>query len=369
MLIRIAMAGTLLATVPAVPAAAAEPAPGRLVSRAPLARKLWLPGTGRAYQVKYWTKDVRGRAAVSTGAVFLPKGRAPRGGWPVVSWAHGTVGVGDSCAPTRAGRSARDIKYLRRWIAQGYAIVATDYQGLGTKGVHPYGDGRTEARNVIDMVRAGRRTTAALSRKWVVIGQSQGGHAALFTASTAARYAPELDYRGAVATGAPSNIELIAPYAGPIVPDLGLDGLVTYFAYFLAGLRASHPSLRVDRYLTPAGVKAVDAAERLCYDAMHERVSGLSIGAMLARDLNVPAFSAAIRSAIEVPLDGYGAPFYVAHGVLDTDVPLPLTYKLVADLRARHRPVTFKAYPGADHSANMFASLPDTLPFVRRLLR
>ncbi len=70
--------------------------------------------------------------------VFVPQGTPPEGGWPVLSWAHGTVGLGDACAPSRNPRSQRDANYLGHWLSQGYAVVATDYIGLGTPGVHPY---------------------------------------------------------------------------------------------------------------------------------------------------------------------------------------------------------------------------------------
>lgn len=252
-------------------------------------------------------------------------------------------------------------------MAEGYAIVATDYQGLGTAGVHPYGDGRTEAYNIADMVRAGRHVARDLSKKWVVIGQSQGGHAALFAMSVAPRYASELDFRGGVATGAPSNIEPLAPPAGPYFPKLPLNGLVSYFGYYMAGLRASRPDVNVDKFLTPVGRSVVDDAERMCYDEMHDRVDGVGIGDMLAKPLFEARFYQATRDALQVPLKGYTRPFFLAHGMLDLDVPVPLTMKLAADLKANKVPVTFKTYPGADHSGNMFASLPDTVPFVAKL--
>lgn len=52
---------------------------------------------------------------------------------------------------------------------------------------------RSEAYSVIDMVRAARLLEPDLARKWIVIGQSQGGQAAMFTAWMATSYAPELD--------------------------------------------------------------------------------------------------------------------------------------------------------------------------------
>jgi hypothetical protein len=70
-----------------------------------------------------------------------------------MAWAHGTVGIADVCAPSWAGRSERDITYLNHWLDQGYAVVASDYQGLGTGGGHPYLIARPEASSVLDSVR------------------------------------------------------------------------------------------------------------------------------------------------------------------------------------------------------------------------
>ncbi|WP_433327022.1 lipase family protein [Spirillospora sp. CA-294931] len=354
---------------PAAEAASPAPAPGTVISKAPLPSPLWLPGTGSAQRVTYVSTDSLGKRAVSSGAVFVPKGKPPRGGWPVVSWTHGTVGLGDGCAPSTAGRSQRDITYLTRWMREGYAVVSTDYVGLGTPGVHPYLDGRAAAHSAADMVRAARKIHRSLASKWVVIGQSQGGHAALFTASLTRRYAPELDFRGGVSTGAPSNLEGIVALAGPYIPHLPVDDLTPYTAYILAGLRAARPAFDLDRYLTPLGKTIVKDAETLCYDPMVARYKNVGIGQMLNRSLFDAAFFKELRSVMEVPLSGYDRPFSIAQGVSDTTVPIPLTLKLVAELKVRGAPVTFKAYPGADHSGTMAASLPDTTQFVARLFK
>ncbi|MQY03181.1 lipase family protein [Actinomadura macrotermitis] len=368
---RLLAAGSALlsSTLVLSPAAAqaAAPKPGTVTSVTPLPANLWLPGTGSAQRVTYTTTGPDGKAAPSTGAVFVPKGTPPRGGWPVLSWTHGTVGIGDACAPSTAGRSERDITYLTKWMAQGYAIVASDYAGLGTPGVHPYLDGKTAAYSAVDMVRAARGLNRSLASKWVVIGQSQGGQAALFTANLATRYAPELDFRGAVATGPPSNLEGIVSLAGPYIPKLPLADLTGYTAYILAGLKAARPGLGVDGYLTPLGRQVVKDAETLCYADMVKRTEGIGIGQLLARPLFDAKFFDQLRSVMQVPVKGYDRPFYIAQGMVDTTVPIPLTLKLVADLKANRQPVTFKAYPGAGHSENMAASLPDTTRFVAAL--
>ncbi len=109
----------------------------------------------QAYKLHYRTPDHRGQLAEGTGLLYLPAGAAPAGGWPVVSWAHGTQGIADRCAPSVSGpyQPERDGRFLDQFLAQGYAVVAADYQGLGSPGDHAYLHVRTAARNAIDLVK------------------------------------------------------------------------------------------------------------------------------------------------------------------------------------------------------------------------
>ncbi len=69
-----------------------------------------------------------------------PRGKPPKHGWPVVSWAHGTTGIADACAPSRDPKGPYTFyaaKQFGAWLKAGYAVANTDYEGLGTPGVHP----------------------------------------------------------------------------------------------------------------------------------------------------------------------------------------------------------------------------------------
>ncbi|NKZ75726.1 lipase family protein [Prescottella equi] len=338
--------------------------PGAVTAVEVLPASSWIPGAVTGTKVTYTTTGPLGRSATSTGAVFLPPGEPPPGGWPVVSWAHGTVGIADRCSPTVTGKIGGP--YLAHWLSQGYAVVATDYVGLGTPGLHPYLDGPTEANSVIDMVRAARAVEPALSPRWIVLGQSQGGQAALFTAARATGRAPELDFRGAVATGAPSNLENLTTLVTPGFPRLPLEGSTVFVSYILAGLRAARPDIDVDRFLTPVGRDALAAAETECYETMAPKLAGVSIGSLVARPLDDPALLAAVRDMLEVPTTGYDRPVFLGQGLTDDIVPAPLVLKLAAELAANRQPVTFRTYP-TGHLETMRASLPETTAFVRDL--
>src|SRR4051794_19668897 len=211
---------TLAAAAPAAPAALprpsglafyAPPSPlpagphGTVIRARPLRGPAALDGARRNVLLLYRSTSTRGRAIAVSGTVAVPRGRAPRSGWPVISYGHGTTGIADRCAPTRdrAGTAVHAyVAYaqplLERWLKAGYAVVRTDYQGLGTPGTHEYLNGPAEGRAMLDAVRAAREA-APLARRVVLAGHSQGGHAALWAAAIARRWTPELSVRGTYA--------------------------------------------------------------------------------------------------------------------------------------------------------------------------
>ncbi|WP_236659357.1 lipase family protein [Corynebacterium aurimucosum] len=161
-----------------LPAVSPQGGPGTVLAEVPLDPRAGLGSASKRFRVAYTTTDRHGRPATSTGAVYLPNGQTPEGGWPVLAWAHGAVGMGDECAPSIDARMPRDAEYLNRWLDMGYAIVATDYVGLDSPGLHSYLNGKLAAENVVDSVAAAHKmagTQGQLAKKWAVIGQSQGG--------------------------------------------------------------------------------------------------------------------------------------------------------------------------------------------------
>jgi hypothetical protein len=367
----------LLASAGAADARRALGAPGKVVAAAPLKQRLWIPGTTRAaFRLKYVTTNARGERALSTGTLFLPKGQPPRGGWPVISWAHGTSGLADRCAPSVVGPALpqRDRPYLANWMREGYAIVASDYAGLGTRGLMAYLHGRSEAHNIVDVVKAGRAyarrlpSRSRLARRWVVIGQSQGAGAAIYTARYATRFGGRaLDYRGAVGTGTPAYIENIVSALAPGFPEVS-PGTTAYMAYILAGMRWTHPDLGIDRVLTSAGRRYLRLAETRCVFRFERDLEGVAVDSLFRRPLvTLPGFARTARAYLAMPEKGFDKPFFMGHGLRDADVPYVITKPYVDKLQANREPLTFKAYD-ADHSGTLLESQQDTHPFVRGLL-
>lgn len=348
------------------------PAPGSLIATVPLDPALSVTGAARAYRILYSTLNQRDSPAVSTAAVFVPHGEAPPGGWPTVVWAHGTVGLGDDCTPSAHPRSKRDNEYLTHWLDQGYAVVGSDYAGLGTPGLMSYLNSVATAHSVVDSVLAMHHMDLPLSPKWAIVGQSQGGAAAVDSARWATEFSQGsgLDYRGVVATGTPANVESIVKQAGPdmaLPPNLG-PAANSYAAYILAGLRDARPDLDVNSVLTPAGLDAVAKGETLCKPDLDRALAGMTpTGFFRAPLATLPGMSDALDAYMGTPTSGYDRPIFLGVGLLDRDVPPKLSIDFDQQLVDHGQDVTLKIYPDGDHSGTVLASMRDSTPFVRAL--
>jgi pimeloyl-ACP methyl ester carboxylesterase len=207
-----------------------------------------LPAGATAHTMVYRSiSGINGSPTVVSGAVFTPPGDPPQGGWPVIGYAHGTVGVTSDCAPTEDSRMLGDITSVAIQLKLGYAVAYTDYAGLGkptgsdpgTPTSHAYLEPKSAAFNLIDAVRAARTVVPQLSSRWVALGSSQGGETAWAAAEYFSAYGQGTDLLGSAA----------------LVPTLDMSGLVQ---------RAETSTLTEDQmYLYPnviEGLAAVDKA-------------------------------------------------------------------------------------------------------------
>ncbi len=344
------------------------PPPGGLIRTVPLNPELSVAGAARAYRILYSTTDQHNSPAVSTGVVFVPPGEAPPGGWPVIAWAHGTVGLGDDCTPSAQPRSARDNEYLSHWLNESYVVVGSDYTGLGTPGLMSYLNSVATAHAIIDSVIAAHHMNLPLSPKWALVGQSQGGAAAVASARWATEFSKGsgLDYRGVVATGTPANIDDVIITAGPdMVLPPGLGPIASaYTAYILAGFRELRPD--VNSVLTPAGLTAANQAETLCTAPLSAAVAGLTPPQFFSAPLaSLPGMRGALADFMGTPIAGYDRPIFLGVGLKDRDVPPSSTLKFADQLKANGQDVALYVYPEDDHSSTVLTSMADSTPFLQ----
>ena len=322
----------------------------------------------RSRLILYRSTGPDGNANAVSGSVALPKGKAPKGGWPVITYAHGTTGSADTCAPTRGYDAGTLVSYayplLKRWLKAGYAVVRTDYDGLGTPGVHAYLGGPTEGYSVLDAVRAARKFEPRLSKRFVIAGHSQGGHAALFAASLAKTWTPELRLRGTVAFAPASHLSEQFPLTTQVGnPGGGLGGIVALGlrAIDMAGLGVDVPAL-----LTPEATALYPQTETECLDVLSGAISwgGLPLNQIFRSGADFGPLVAAIdrNDPENVKIR---TPVRVEQGDADATVLKPFTDQLVDEYEAKDYKVTYEVYPGIDHAGVVNAGAPDATKWIR----
>lgn len=306
--------------------------------------------------VLYAQEGVEKDTVATSGFVAIPEGPAPKGGWPVVTWAHGTTGMADQCAPTRAAATIADpatistsTAVLQRWIDSGHVVVATDYEGLGTPGEHPYLIGASQGRAVLDIVLAARQLDADVSERVLTAGHSQGGHAALWASSIAPRYARGLDLVGTVAFAPPSHLALAAE-AGL---SGGADVPAALMAMILRGLEVAYPdNVPVEALLNDAGSKIYPQVSEVCLnDLLGADRFGLSPMTDFVVDDADPGVLKSKLDANDPSLQQIRGPVMVVQGTADRVVPDVLTDTLAKAYEAKGIDLTYAKFAKAEHSS------------------
>jgi acetyl esterase/lipase len=319
---------------------------GSIIRRAPM---LQAPAYISAWRVLYRSRGLRGEPIAVSGIIIAPKGAPPPGGRPIVAWAHPTTGVATRCAPSLAYFVFQQIQGLREMAARGFVVAATDYPGLGAPGVHPYLVGDSEARAVLDSVRAARAMpeTAATS-DFAVWGHSQGGQAALFSGTLARVYAPELHLVG-IAAAAPAT-----DLATLMREDLGSVGGNNLTAMTLWSWQRVFDA-PMSRVVQPQAIPAVDLLASACIESIYD----LIVRRRMERPLEASFLSVKNPADVE-PWRGLaaantpaptpaGVPLFVAQGTADQLVRPAITRAYVARVCRGGGKVRFVALPGIGH--------------------
>ena len=323
-----------------------EGPPGTIIRQEPM---LFAPAYVAAYRVLYRSRGLHGEPIAVSGVVMAPRDAPPAGGRPIVAWAHPTSGVVTRCAPSLAFKMFEMVQGLREMAGRGYVVAATDYPGLGAPGVHPYLVGESEARAVLDIVRAAHSMPAmAASDDFAVWGHSQGGQAALYAGLIARRYAPELHLVG-VAAAAPAT-EL----ATLMTDDLDSAGGRNLTAMTLWSWNQIYDA-PMRWVVEPAAIPAVNRLAKACIESIYD----ILIRRRLERPLETSFLS--VRNPTDVePWRSLAAantpgtppadvPLFVAQGSADTLVRPQVTRDYVARACRSGEKVRLLVLPGVGH--------------------
>lgn len=365
--------------------------PGEIIRSQPLAGA---PAGSQGWLVLYHSTGLDGEDIAVSGMVFAPTGTTGgttpaaagssagstpgstpggSGGRPIVSWAHPTTGVADTCAPSVLSDGPELIAGLSAFLDAGFVVAATDYQGLGTPGLHPYLIGESEGRGTLDAARAARNLTETGAGSTVFAwGHSQGGQGALFAGQLASSYAPELDFRGAAAAAPAGELATIFDTDVNTVDGIALGGwaMNAYYEVY----KGQYPQMSLDQTLTSAGQEALPQMLELCdvIPAQYAELTTIANGLMgtfyATADLtSVEPWKSLLAENSPGGTKSSG-PIFIAQDSADEVVPPASTDALVSQLCTLRDTVDYKTYPGLSHTVIGFESAPDALTWMQGIL-
>lgn len=336
--------------------------PGKLIRSQKM--DVAVPRGGTAYRILYVTQVPNNDSVAVSGMVFVPPGPAPEGGRKVIAWAHGTLGFGNSCTPSRSmNDTLRDMdNWLDAAMQRGYVVAATDYVGIGTAGTPFYLIGQSEANDVLNSVRAVRAMSEVkTSDEFVIWGHSQGGHAALFAALRAPTYTPELELKGVAAAAPAAELGPLftQQYDKPVAWGIGPDVAVSWPAVY--------PDLKVDTVLSDDAKKNYDSMAHGC---IVQEVAGLTIRSALKEQFfssnptKEPNWVKAMTA--ETPkIENLTVPLYLAQGLSDV-VVLPNTTALLAQKACAAAKPTFLDWLGStNHQSTAIVAGPSVMAWMQ----
>lgn len=326
-----------------------------------------VPGVSST-QILYRSTNALGQANAVSGTVLVPD--TPwlgLGSRPLVTLGVGTRGVGDDCAPSYTLANGADYEglFIKGLLDQGWAVVVSDYEGLGTPGGHTYVVGQSEGRALLDAARAAQRLPGSglsSSTPVGIMGYSQGGGAAGWAAELESTYAPELNVKGTVAGGVPGDLTEVAEF-GEGTP------FIAFTLMAALGLDAAYPELDLEDYLNERGQELIAEADDLCLVSV-EGITTLFSTAFTTRSdfthtdpLATPAWKARLAEN-KLGSRKPSAPVYQFHGGIDEIVPYAPARQLRRQWCNQGATVTWATLPG-EHLLAMIEGYPTAVTWLQ----
>ncbi len=352
----------LLALALAMPPLASAAPPGTLVSADPVVDT---PPGAQAWRIRYWTTSDRGTEIEVTGMVVAPREAMPPRPRAVIAWTHGTSGVAEKCAPSLASDFFGVTPGVTEAIRRGYVYVAPDYPGLGSAMPHPYLVGASAAHSVLDAVRAARSIPGAASgSSFAVWGESQGGHAALWTGQLARSYAPDLQLLGVAAAAPPTDlVENLRAGSDPSV-----RAFLTAFTAYSWSRHFGAPLSTLGNRSTQGVITRL--AQNNCITLNKKPKLGTMLGVLVLRrdlknvDLGTIQPWARISRQNSPAARDYGVPFLIAQNPRDVIVGPAVTMAFTRKLCRNGARVRFISITGQGHETSARDTTAPTLDWI-----
>jgi len=318
-----------------------------------------------ATRVMYSSTDGQGRPIAVTGTVFVPKtsysGSSKR---PLISYAVGTQGMGDSCAPSQQMENLVEYEGLgiAPAVARGYAVAISDYQGLGTPGTHTYMVREAQAHAVLDMARATKNLQGSgitNTNPIGLMGYSQGGGAAAAAAELAGSYAPELNIKGSAIGAPPADLAKVAK---------NIDGSL-YFAFETFALLGVAQAEGIDLapHLNAEGKKLAAQVENECvFDLFNHSFKDSGKYTTSGKKLSVLLDEEPFKTAVDRQRIGKlkpNAPVQINHALADDVIPYAVGKQLGSDWCDKGTRVSFNTGVTPTHVGGMVPHVAKSMAF------
>lgn len=345
------------ATLPVAPGSFYDPpdrvpaGPGRIVRIESTTQGV--PAGARGWRFLYTTTRQDGTTAVASAVLLAPEtGTAAR---PLIAWAHGTTGIARGCAPSLMADPFAGTPAVSGLLKNGWALVATDYVGMGTPGHHAYLVGEDAARAVLDSIRAAAsHGDWRLSGDAVVWGHSQGGHSALWAGIKAPAYAPDVRLRGVVAMAPASDLVELTRASGAS----GFGKLISGFVY------QAYSQVYPDVAAMPVKPWARLAIEDMARRCIIDRKALWTVAELwlLRKQPLLPEGSArdvlAKRLHENSPFAPIQAPLLLVQGEADESIAAAAQRMFVQRRCLAGQSLRYIEYPGVDHMGLVAANSP-----------
>ena len=332
--------------------------PGTLVRSEP-ATDFALPPGIRAIRILYHTRTASNTDTLSSGVVLIPYGQPPRDGWPLLAWSHGTSGVANNCAPSLMRSLFYNWEGLYEYVMLGYAVVATDYAGLGTEGRHAYLDMSSNATDVVNSVPAAHAAVPDLSQKWLVVGHSQGGLASLGVAELEGEI-KDPNFLGTVALAGASDLQdSIHAVLKARVPVL--NGLIAFWVY---GVKTVYPKLDLKDVLTHQALTLYDASVEDGCSAASGAFTALPTDQILQPGWNDNQYIQQFLARDRPGAQSTFGPLLLVGGGDDPLFTESASRKVFQRLCAAGGQIQRKIYPGLTHDPVVYGSFRDQMDWI-----
>ena len=302
-------------------------------------------------RILYYSRAANGEPRAVSGVVIVPEKTPPAGGWPVIAWAHGFEGVARQCAPSLRDNLVEG-PLLSMYINLGYAIVVSDYAGLGTASRNAYVDMQSNAADVIYSVPAARAAAPDLSPRWIAMGINEGDLVAA-AVDEVEHDIGDPNYLGSVA--------LSGIVDGRNLFDMrqGSAELPVFLAY---GINTIYPQFQPSEILTDKALPLLREAETSCtLPKAAELPANQALKPNWEQNEFVKKFTDRNTLGHKPALRG----LLVLASETDPSVPMSLTTQAVGRLCKQGDRVQFFHYSNPDPRAVIGDSVRDQIDWIR----